>query len=232
MGMMGDDIAVIIPTLNEEAALPYVVRALRTVFSGPVYVVDGGSSDGTAAVAAQMGATVLHESRRGYGRACISGAAGAIAAGAQIVVFLDGDFSDDPTELPLLLEPLQSGRADLVIGARVARQRQRGAMSLHQAMGNRLVAFLLRLFYHVHVGDPGPFRAMRSSVFVALGLREMTYGWPVEAIVQAARKGYRVCEAPVSYRPRIGTSKISGTVRGSVLAGYHMLRAVARGAHE
>lgn len=232
MGVMGEDTAVIIPTLNEEAALPHVLRALRTVFGGPVYVVDGGSADGTAAVAAQMGARVLHESRRGYGRACISGATAAIAAGAQIVVFLDGDFSDDPTELPLLLEPLQSGRADLVIGARVARQRQRGAMSPHQAAGNRLVALLLRLRYHVPITDPGPFRAMRSSVFHDLGLREMTYGWPVEAIVQAARKGYRICEVSVSYRPRIGTSKISGTVRGSVLAGYRMLRAVARGAHE
>lgn len=221
-------VAVVIPVINEAAALPYVLRDLRTVHGGAVYVVDGGSTDGTVAVAAQLGATVLVERRRGYGRACLSGAQVAIAAGATIVVFLDGDYSDDPTELSALLAPLRAGCADLVIGARVARKRRPGAMVRHQAAGNALVAGLIRLLYQAPISDPGPFRAMPAPVFGALELQEMAYGWPVEAIVRAARRGYRVREVPVSYRPRIGASKISGTVRGSVLAGYHLLRAVLR----
>lgn len=231
---MGVDsaVAVVIPVIDEEAALPHVLRDLSAVFAGPVYVVDGGSADRTVLVAQDLGATVLAEPRRGYGRACITGAAAALAAGAQIIVFLDGDYSDDPRELPLLLAPIREDRADLVIGARVARQRRPDAMSAHQVAGNALVALLIRLLYGVHITDPGPFRAVRGAVFQALELRDMTYGWPVEAIVRAARGGYRVCEAPVSYRPRIGTSKISGTVRGSVLAGYRMLRAVAYHVHD
>ncbi len=227
---MGDEsaVGVVIPVIDEEAALPRVLGALRTVFAGPVYVVDGGSRDRTTSVAAELGAVVLVEPRRGYGRACMTGAAAAIAGGARIVVFLDGDFSDDPTELPHLLGPLRDGRADVVIGARVARLRRPGAMARHQAAGNALVALLMRLLYGVQISDPGPFRSLRSDVFQALDLREMTYGWPVEAIVRAARRGYRVREVPVSYRPRIGTSKISGTLRGSVLAGYRMLRAIVR----
>jgi glycosyltransferase involved in cell wall biosynthesis len=225
-------VGVVIPVIDEETALPHVLRALRTVFTGPVFVVDGGSRDRTVAVAAALGTTVLSEPRRGYGQACVTGAMAAIAAGARIVVFLDGDFSDDPAELPLVLAPIRDDRADVVVGARVAAQRRPGAMALHQVAGNALVAWLMRLLYGVPITDPGPFRALRSSVFQALALREMTYGWPVEAIVRAARHGYRVCEVPVSYRPRLGRSKISGTLRGSVLAGYRMLRAVACYVHD
>ena len=219
-------VAVVIPVLDEVAALPRVLADLATVHTGPVFVVDGGSSDGTPAAAARRGATVLVEPRRGYGRACLTGAARAIAAGADVVVFLDGDYSDDPTELPRLLAPIRGGAADLVIGARVARRRMGGAMAAHQRAGNALVAALLRLLYGVPISDPGPFRAVRASVFQALDLCEMTHGWPVEAIARGARRGYRIVEVPVSYRPRIGTSKISGTWRGSALAGYHLLRAV------
>ena len=221
-------VAVIIPVIDEEGALPHVLADLGQAHHGPIFVVDGGSRDRTVAVAEEHGATVIVERRRGYGRACMTGAERAIAEGADIVVFLDGDYSDDPTELPRLLAPLTDGTADVVIGERAPRLRRRGAMAGHQAAGNLLVALLLRFLYGVAIVDPGPFRAMRGSVFAALGLREMTYGWPVEAIARAARLGYRVRAVPVSYRPRIGTSKISGTVRGSVLAGYRMLRAVFR----
>ncbi len=221
-------VAVIIPVIDEEGALPHVLADLRTTHHGPVFVVDGGSRDRTVAVAEAHGATVIVERRRGYGRACTTGAERAIAEGAGIVVFLDGDYSDDPTDLPRLLAPLEDGTADVVIGERVRRLRRRGAMAAHQAGGNALVALLLRLLYGVTIVDPGPFRAVYGPVFVALGLREMTYGWPVETIARAARLGYRVRGVPVSYRPRIGVSKISGTVRGSVLAGYRMLRAVFR----
>lgn len=221
-------VAVIVPVIDEERALPHVLAALRQVHDGPVIVVDGGSHDQTVAVARGLGATVIAEARRGYGRACLTGAEQAIAGGAEIVVFLDGDYSDDPTELPLLLAPIRRGVADVVIGARVRRKRRSGAMALHQRWGNSLIALLLRLLYGVAISDPGPFRAVRAPVFTALRLREMTYGWPVEAIARAARLGYRVRAVPVSYRPRIGTSKISGTVRGSVGAAYRMVYAVVR----
>ncbi len=220
--------AVIIPVVDEERALPHVLVDLGRVHHGPVFVVDGGSRDRTVDVAVEHGAVVIVERRRGYGRACMTGAERAIAGGADIVVFLDGDYSDDATELPRLLAPLLDGAADIVIGERVRRLRQPGAMARHQAAGNVLVATLLRRVYGVALVDPGPFRAMRASTFAALGLREMMYGWPVEAVARAARRGYRVRGVPVSYRPRIGISKISGTVRGSVKAGWHMLRAVAR----
>ncbi len=221
-------VAVIIPAINEEKALPHVLAALATVHSGPVLVVDGGSTDATVAAARHFGATVLIERRRGYGRACMTGAERAIAGGSEILVFLDGDHSDDPNDLPRILAPLLDDRADIVIGARVARLRAPGAMAAHQSAGNGLVALLIRCVYGVPITDPGPFRAMRAAVFRALDLREMTYGWPVEAIARGARLGYRIVEVAVSYKPRIGRSKISGTLRGSVLAGYDMVRVVFR----
>jgi glycosyltransferase involved in cell wall biosynthesis len=221
-------VAVIIPVINEEKALPHVLAALAAVHSGPVLVVDGGSTDDTVAAAQQAGASVLVEPRRGYGRACMAGAERAIADGAGILVFMDGDHSYDPVDLPGLLRPLLSGRADIVIGARNARWRAPGAMAAHQSAGNDLVALLIRLVYGVPITDPGTFRAMRAIVFQSLALREMTYGWPVEAIARGARLGYRIVEVPVSYRPRIGTSKVSGTLRGSVLAGHNMVRAIFR----
>jgi len=222
------EVAVVIPVIDEERALSHVLRALAAAHRGPVYVVDGGSTDGTVAVAREHGAMVLVESRRGYGRACDSGARAAIAAGARILVFLDGDFADDPARLPRLLAPIAADRADLVIGARVGRLQQRGAMPAHQRAGNALVALLLRLLYDVPVGDTGSFRAIRAAVYQDLGLREMTYGWPVEIVARAALRGYRVREVPVPYRPRIGVSKVSGTVRGSARAGYRLLRTAVR----
>jgi len=221
-------VAVIIPVFNEEEALPHVLRALREVHGGEVYVVDGGSSDGTVAAAEEKGAIVLVESQRGYGRACMTGAEAAIAAGAETLVFLDGDFSDDPTYLPALLAPLRAGRADLVIGARARRLRQPGAMPAHQSAGNTLVAALIRGLHGVPVSDLGSFRAMPAAVYRALDLRETTYGWPVEAVVRAGHQGYRVREVAVPYRTRIGVSKISGTMQGSLRAGYHMIATVLR----
>src|SRR5579885_3826286 len=167
---------------NEEKALPHVLAALATVHSGPVLVVDGGSTDATVAAARHFGATVLIERRRGYGRACMTGAERAIAGGAEILVFLDGDHSDDPNDLPRILAPLLDDRADIVLGARVARLRAPGAMAAHQSAGNGLVALLIRCVYGVPITDPGPFRAMRAAVFRELDLRAMTYTWQVEAI--------------------------------------------------
>ncbi len=172
---------------------------------------------------------VLMERRRGYGRACVTGAEAALAAGASILVFLDGDGSDDAAYLPALLAPLRSGQADLVIGARVAHLRQPGAMPGHQSTGNRVVASMIRVLFGVPITDLGAFRAIRATLFIQLRLREMTYGWPVEMVVQAAGLAARVRQVGVPYRVRRGgNSKVSGTFRGSAGAASRMLRTVVR----
>jgi glycosyltransferase involved in cell wall biosynthesis len=173
-----------------------------------------------------MGAEVLHEPRRGYGRACLTGLAAVNAP--DVVVFLDGDYSDRPAEMARLLEPLREGVADIVIGSRLAGQRVAGSMPWHAVLGNRLAARLIGLFTGVQLTDLGPFRAARYQALVVLGLRESTYGWPVEMIVKGARRGLRISEVPVSYHPRIGSSKISGTLRGSIGAAWGILSAILK----
>lgn len=219
-------VTAVIPAFNEERAIGRVVAALPRSVVQRVIVVDGGSTDGTVRAARDAGAEVLHEPRRGYGQAC---ATGATAAGdADVILFLDGDFSDDPREAPLLLAPIARGEADLVIGSRLLGRRERGALPPHQVFGNRLGAFVLRRLYGLRVSDLGPFRAIRGPVLHDLAMEQMTYGWPVEMLAKAARRGYRVVEVPVSYRRRIGHSKISGTLRGSVLAAYYILSTALR----
>jgi glycosyltransferase involved in cell wall biosynthesis len=186
-----------------------------------VLVVDSNSTDGTPVIAAKMGARVLHEPRRGYGRACLTGLAAANRP--DIVVFLDGDYSDRPAELPLLLAPILEGRADITIGSRLGKQSRRGAMPWHAAFGNHLAAFLIRLFYGLKISDLGPFRAGRADVLHRLELQEQTYGWAVEIILKGRLAGFRIAEVPVSYYPRIGKSKISGTLRGTVGAAWFIL---------
>jgi len=169
---------------------------------------------------------VIREPRRGYGRACLSGLA---AVGSpDVVVFLDGDYSDRPAELPRLLAPLREASADLVIGSRLAGELAPGAMPWHAVFGNRLAARLIGLVCGVRLTDLGPFRAARYDALTGLGLREETYGWPVEMIVKGARRGLRIAEVPVSYHPRIGSSKISGTLRGSVGAAWCILSGIVK----
>ena len=218
-------VSVVIPTYNEAQSIGRVLADIPAIVE-EVLVVDSDSSDGTAAVAREMGAKVLPEPRRGYGRACLSGLAAANAP--EVVVFLDGDYSDRPAEMPLLLEPLRRGVADMVIGSRLAGERTPGAMPWHAVLGNRLAARLIALFNGVHLTDLGPFRAVRYDALIALGLKECTYGWPVEMIVKGARRGLRIVEVPVSYHPRIGSSKISGTLRGSVGAAWGILSAIVK----
>jgi glycosyltransferase involved in cell wall biosynthesis len=219
-------IAVIIPALNEEEAIGVVVREVPRDLVTEVIVADNGSVDRTAEVARAAGARVIREPRRGYGAACLAGAMA--VSEADILVFLDGDRSDDPSEMPIVLRPILEGRADLVIGSRSAERTQAGALTSHQRLGNRLVTWMLHLLYGLTLTDIGPFRAIPAEVLRNLGMEHRTYGWPVEMIVKAAKKGYRVVNVPVSCRKRIGQSKVAGTVKGSLLAGYHLLSTTLR----
>ncbi len=219
-------VSVIIPTHNEAQAIGRVLADLPSDLVTEVVVVDSNSTDGTPEIAAKMGTYVVREPRRGYGRACLTGLATANAP--DVVVFLDGDYSDRPSELPLLLAPIVDGRADITLGSRLGKQRIAGALPWHQAFGNRLAAGLIRLLYGLEISDLGPFRACRADVLRALALEETTYGWAVEMMLKGALAGFRVVEVPVSYYPRIGKSKISGTLKGALGAGWFILSLIVR----
>jgi glycosyltransferase involved in cell wall biosynthesis len=213
---------VIIPALNEAGCIGDLVAAVLAQPVSGVIVVDNGSTDGTAAMAEQAGARVVREPRRGYGYACLAGTLA--AREAKTLVFLDGDYSFEPAELSRLMAPLQAGQADLVLGSRALGRVEPGSMPPQQRFGNWLAARLLRPLYGLALTDLGPYRAVRRELVVALDMREMTYGWPTEMIVKAARRGARIVEVPVSYRSRrAGRSKVSGTLRGTILAGYAIL---------
>lgn len=219
-------ISVIIPTYNEGQAIGPVLADLPPGIATEVIVVDSNSNDGTPQIAAQMGARVINESRRGYGRACLTGLAN--AKNPEVAVFLDGDYSDRPSELPILLAPIIEGRADIVIGSRLGAGRNSQALPWHQSFGNHLAAGLIRILYGVKISDLGPFRAARADVLHALLLEEATYGWAVEMILKGALAGFRIVEVPVSYHPRIGKSKISGTIKGTLGAAWFILSRIVR----
>jgi glycosyltransferase involved in cell wall biosynthesis len=219
-------VSVVIPTYNEAQSIGLVLADIPAGMVEQVLVVDSCSRDGTPDIARQTGAEVLQEPRRGYGRACLTGLAAVDSP--DVVVFLDGDYSDRPAEMPRLLKPLREGTADIVIGSRLAGERMAGAMPWHAVAGNRLAAWLIAQLSGVRLTDLGPFRAARYQALIALGLRESTYGWPVEMIVKGAQRGLRITEVPVSYHPRIGSSKISGTFRGSVGAAWGIIGAILK----
>jgi len=219
-------VSVIIPTHNEAQAIGRVLADLPPALVNEVIVVDSRSTDGTREIAANMGARVIEEPRRGYGRACLTGLANVNSA--DIVVFLDGDYSDRPSELPMLLAPIIDGAADITLGSRLAGIQNSGALPWHQAFGNRLAAGLIRVLYHVKISDLGPFRAARADVLRTLALEEETYGWAVEMILKGAIAGFRIVEVPVSYHPRIGKSKISGTLKGTAGAAWFILSRIVR----
>jgi MoaA/NifB/PqqE/SkfB family radical SAM enzyme len=217
------EITVIIPALNEEESIPHVLAGVPENLLNNVIVVDNGSSDRTADVAQMAGAQVVREERRGYGYAC---AAGVAAAGDEpdVLVFLDGDGSDDAGQIRALLEPIERGDADLVLGSRVPDSRAEGVLLPHQRLGNVIVTSLVRLLYGQRITDLPSFKAIRRPVLTDLEMREMTYGWTVEMIVKCAKRGYRIVELPADSRPRIaGQSKVSGTVKGTALAAYHLV---------
>jgi glycosyltransferase involved in cell wall biosynthesis len=219
-------VSVIIPTHNEAQAIERVLADLPCALTTEVIVVDSSSNDGTPEIAARMGARVVHEPRRGYGRACLTGLA--MANSPDVVVFLDGDYSDRPSELPLLLAPIIDGRADITLGSRLHERNSAEALPWHQMFGNRLAASLIRLLYGLKISDLGPFRAGRADVLRGLALEETTYGWAVEIILKGAIAGLRVVEVPVSYYPRIGKSKISGTLKGTLGAAWFILSLIVR----
>jgi hypothetical protein len=212
-------VSVIIPVLNEEHSIGSVLRDIPRDLAGDIVVVDNGSTDGTAAIAEEAGARVVQENRRGYGHACLKGIAE--LSQPDVVVFLDGDYSDYPEEMRMLLAPIAAEEADLVIGSRTARAAN--ALPAHARFGNRLASALIRLLFGFRYTDLGPFRAIRYPSLLKLQMKDRTFGWTVEMQVQAIRHGLRIREVPVSYRKRIGKSKISGTVWGSIKAGTKII---------
>jgi glycosyltransferase involved in cell wall biosynthesis len=218
-------IIVIIPALDEEEAIGLVLAEIPRGL-GEVVVVDNGSRDRTAEVAGAAGVRVVHEPRRGYGQACLAGIAA--AASAEIFVFLDGDHSDHPRQLPDVLAPILAGEADLVIGSRALGRRGKGSHPLHAVVGTRLCVALMNALVGTRATDLGPFRAVTAEALRRLDMRDRSFGWTVEMQLKAARHALRVREVPVDYRPRVGRSKVSGTLLGSVRAGATILGMIAR----
>ena len=221
-------ISVIIAALNEEAAITNVISAVPASLVDEIIVVDNGSTDRTAEMATAAGARVVTEPVPGYGRAFRAGIR-SLSSECEIVVFLDGDGSDCPEMMERLVKPIIEQESDFVIGSRTRGRRERGSMNFHQVIAGYMVGFILRILYGVRSTDMGPFRAIRRETLDRLGLREETYGWPLEMQMRAARAGVRTVEVPVDYRRRAGGhSKIAGTVRGSFLAASRILTTLAR----
>jgi glycosyltransferase involved in cell wall biosynthesis len=218
------DIAIIIPALNEADSIGKVIAAIPADFADEVVVVDNNSTDLTSQRARDAGALVLNENRQGYGYACLKGIEylKSKPKSPAIVVFLDADYADYPEEMADLVKPILEQDFDLVIGSRTLGKRSKGAMTPWQRAGNRLITLLIRILYKTAFTDLGPFRAIKFDRLVALDMQEKSYGWTVEMQLKAVKMGLRVLEIPVKYRARIGKSKISGTPKGSLLAGYRM----------
>lgn len=227
--MATNAVAIVIPALNEEEALRHLLSELPSHLIQWIIVVDNGSTDATASIAQAAGAIVVSEPVRGYGRACWHGFQTAQELGAEIIVFMDGDGSDNPIDLPTMLAPIFEGHADLVIGSRVGAQAQAGAVPPQARLGNWLISRLLNRLYGVYLHDIGSFRAIHRDILQALQMREMTFGWPVEMLVKAAQAHYRIVEVPLHYRRRShGHSKVAGTIMGSIKAAYVMLHTMLR----
>jgi hypothetical protein len=220
-------VAVVIPVFNERDSLPLVVADVPRDRVDEIVVVDNASTDGTPSVAQGLPARLVREERRGYGSACLAGIAALESAPPEVVVFLDGDYSDHPEELPRLLDAI-SADADLVIGSRMLGNREPGALLPQARFGNALACSLIRLLYGYRYTDLGPFRAIRWDALRRLGMQDRNFGWTVEMQVKAVRKGLRIVEVPVSYRKRVGISKITGTVSGTLRAGWKILWTIAR----
>lgn len=215
-------VSVVMPARNEAASVGKVIDEIPRALIDRIIVADNDSTDATARVAREHGADVVHVKTPGYGRACLAGIARA-GQDTDVIVILDADYSDYPEDLPHLVEPIASGDADLVIGSRVLGAASPGSLPWNQRAGNRLACRLFLLLYGARFTDMGPFRAIRCDALQRLEMRDLTYGWNVEMQAKAVIHGLRIREVPVRYRRRIGKSKISGTVRGTVRAGYRII---------
>lgn len=218
-------IDVIIPVFNEAESIGKVLNEIPLHFVRHIVVCDNGSTDGTADVAFKQGAVVVSQPIKGYGNACLKGMEyiASLTKAPDIVVFLDGDYSDYPEEMTLLLEPILNGVADLVIGSRSLGNMEQGAMMPQQIFGNWLATSLIKLIYDYHFTDLGPFRAVKYEKLLQIDMQDKTFGWTVEMQVKAAKMKMNTAEVPVQYRKRIGKSKVSGTIKGTILAGHKIL---------
>lgn len=219
------NIKVVIPAYNEELSIAHVIADIPKDWASEIIVVNNGSKDNTAAVAAEAGATVLHQPKSGYGNACLTGIEYLKdpSKSPDILVFMDGDYSDYPQQLPEVAGPIVSGKADFVIGSRALGNREGGSMTFPQVFGNWLATSMMKWFYRTSYTDLGPFRAIGFQQLLALDMKDKTYGWTVEMQVKAAKQKLRITEVPVNYKKRIGVSKVSGTVKGTVMAGYKII---------
>lgn len=215
-------ISVIIPAYNEEKSLPHVLQDLPRKIIKEIIVVDNASTDKTPQKAGQLGCRVIYEARRGYGQACLSGIA-ALDSQVQIVVFIDGDHSDHAEKLPELIDPIVHGEYDFVIGSRILGNREKGAMTPQAYFGNKLACFLMKVFWGASYTDLGPFRAITYEALKKLQMSDKDFGWTIEMQIKAIECGLKITEIPVDYRKRIGKSKISGTIAGTILAGSKIL---------
>lgn len=221
-------IVAIIPAYNEEQSIGLVVAAIPRPPVSEVIVANNNSRDHTAEVAEAAGARLVFEAEPGYGAACLAGINEAQRLGAEVIVFLDGDFSDYPEEIPALVAPILEGRFDLVIGSRICGQRDPGLLKLQQRFGGWLACALMKLFFNANYTDLGPFRAISMQALKQLDMQDRNYGWTVEMQIKAIREGLRVTEIPARYRKRIGKSKVSGTVKGVVLAGWKIIMTILK----
>ncbi|UOB18764.1 glycosyltransferase family 2 protein [Abyssalbus ytuae] len=221
---MNPDIKVIIPAFNEQHSIVKVINDIPPIVS-EIIVVNNNSTDNTPLVAAKAGATVLNESRKGYGYACLKGMdyIEKQLKKPDIIVFLDGDYSDNPKELNKIVHPVIQNDFDFVIGARKKELRKKGSMTPQQVFGNWFATGLMKLFYKANYTDLGPFRAIKYNKLQLLSMKDKTYGWTVEMQLKALKHKLKYCEIPVSYKKRIGTSKVSGTVKGTVMAGIKII---------
>jgi glycosyltransferase involved in cell wall biosynthesis len=224
-------VCLIIPVYNEAESLRYVLDDIAALPPSPLYdletlVVDGGSKDGTPEIARQRGVKVVQQEGRGYGAACYTGLN---STTAPVLVYLDGDYSDPPADLPQMVQTLLDNQADLVLGVRTSANAERGALPWHAVLGNRLVVRLINIVYRQRFSDLPSFKAVRRGCLEKFAMREMTYGWTTEMLVKAARARCKIVEMPVGYRKRAGgKSKVSGTLKGTVLAAYHLVKTAWR----
>ncbi len=219
-------ISVIIPAFNEEKSIGKVVSDIPRDLVANVIVVNNNSTDNTVKVASEAGAIVMDEPRKGYGWACLKGIEKSKELGTEIVVFLDGDYSDYPEEIIDVVRPILEEDHDMVIGSRVLGKREKGSLTPQQVFGNWLATRLMRIFYRARFSDLGPFRAIKADALEKLKMSDKTYGWTIEMQIKAAKHKMKFCEVPVKYRKRIGVSKVSGTVKGTILAGIKIIFAV------